>query len=184
MKKLFMFLFAAFVTTATMVSCSGCGSKNETDAFQEPPMFTKADTTQLLDSLDKFTTLMKAGDIKNAISMIYFLNKDHVEKPDPINLKRQIGALMMIRGIDYQLDYFMLNSEIDNEAKIDIVLFEKKADDTRPNTTSFYFRPVRRGGQWYLTTKDNITDTRSDLRNKKKEAEVPETENAEEGAEE
>ena len=41
---------------------------------------------------------------------------------------------------------------------MDITLFEKEENDPRPNKISFYFRPVRFEGQWYLTVKDNITD--------------------------
>lgn len=160
-----MFLAASVLTSALMVSCSGCGSKTE-ETPQEPSMFTKEDTTTLLNLIDQFNGYMKAGDIKSATEMIVFLNGDSIEQLNPMFLKRQAMSLMAVRGIDYQLDRIVLRDNIDNEAKIDIVLFEKPEGDTRPNTTSFYFRPVRINGEWYLTTKDNITDTRSDLRKK------------------
>jgi hypothetical protein len=179
MKKLFMFLSAAALTTGMMVSCSGCGSNGNTEEA-EPPMFTKADTLQLLDLLEQFNEHMKAGDIPGATSMIYFLNGDSIEELNDMFRQRQALSLALVRGVDYQIDRIILNSEVDNEAKIDIVLFEKPEGDTRPNTTSFYFRPVRMDGKWYLTTKDNITDTRSDLRNKREVVETPAEENAEE----
>lgn len=165
MKKVFMLLAASVLTTGLMVSCSGCGSKTD-EEYVEPPMFTKEDTTRLLNLIDQFNGYMKAGDLKSATEMIVFLNGDSIEQLNPQFLRRQAMSLAAVRGIDYQLDRIVLRDNIDNEAKIDIVLFEKQEGDTRPNTTSFYFRPVRINGEWYLTTKDNITDTRSDLRKK------------------
>ena len=172
MKKVFMLIAATVLTTGLMMSCSGCGSKTE-ETPQEPPMFTKEDTTQLLNLIDQFNGYMKAGDIKSATEMLVFLNGDSIEQLNPQFFNRQARSLSAVRGIDYQLDRIMLRDDIDNEAKIDIVLFEKPEGDTRPNTTSLYFRPVRIDGQWYLTTKDNITDTRSDLRNRQDNEETP-----------
>lgn len=136
-------------------------------------MFTKEDTTQLLNLIDQFNGYMKAGDIKSATEMLVFLNGDSIEQLNPQFFNRQARSLSAVRGIDYQLDRIVLRDNIDNEAKIDIVLFEKPEGDPRPNTTSFYFRPVRIDGQWYLTTMDNATDTRSDLRNRQDNEETP-----------
>ena len=165
MKKVFMLLAATVLTTGLVMSCSGCGSKTE-EAPEAPSMFTKEDTTRLLNLIDQFNGYMKAGDIKSATEMLVFLNGDSIEQLNPQFFNRQARSLAAVRGVDYQLDRIVLRDNIDNEAKIDIVLFEKPEGDPRPNTTSFYFRPVRIDGQWYLTTMDNATDTRSELRKK------------------
>ena len=105
--------------------------------------------------------------------MLYYLDKDSIKEPTDQNKASKALTLRYVAGCaGYNLDRIVFNSDIDNEAKIDIILFEKPEGDPRPNTTSYYFRPVRFEGKWYLTTKDNITDTHSELRNKR-EAEKP-----------
>ena len=67
-------------------------------------------------------------------------------------------ALNMVKGVKYEVQYLTFRTDKDNEVKMEITLFDKEVDDPRPNKTAFYFRPVRFEGQWFLTTKDNITD--------------------------
>jgi hypothetical protein len=68
-------------------------------------------------------------------------------------------------GIDYEVDRLVFLNDKRNELKLSVTLFEKPEGDKRPNKTSFYMKPVRFEGKWYLTTKDNITDTNSRERN-------------------
>ena len=61
------------------------------------------------------------------------------------------------------LERIILNNTTNNEAKINVVLFEKKDEnDKRPNTTAIYVRPVFIDGQWHLTPRDNITESVKD----------------------
>ena len=127
----------------------------------ETSMFTKEDTTKVMDLVNQFTVCLQNGDIKGAIDMLVMLDGDSIKPIDAANLQRQANSLRFIAGMPgYELDRIVMQDEKRNEAKIDIVLFEKKDEnDKRPNTTSFYLRPVYIGGQWYLTTRDNITNT-------------------------
>ena len=114
-----------------------------------------------MDLVNQFTVCLQNGDIKGAIDMLVMLDGDSIKPIDAANLQRQANSLRFIAGMPgYELDRIVMQDEKRNEAKIDIVLFEKKDEnDKRPNTTSFYLRPVYIGGQWYLTTRDNITNT-------------------------
>ena len=157
----------------------GCKSKKENEGLHpvevvEPTYtFTKEDTAAVIDQVNQFIERLKQKDIKGATEMLYYLDKDSIKEPTDQNKVRKALTLRYVAGCaGYKLDRIVFNSDIDNEAKIDIILFEKPEGDTRPNTTSYYFRPVRFEGKWYLTTKDNITDTHSELRNKR-EAEKP-----------
>ena len=170
MKKILLFAAAALVLGQTMTSCSSCSSKKDdvtaTETALEPQfVFTKEDTTRVRELVEQFCNAMQNKDIKAALDMIYFVKRDSVVELNPAAKKRQGVALGMIAGkARYELDRITFVNNFDNEAKIDITLFEKEDGDPRPNKTSFYFAPVRRDGQWYLSTKDNMTDTRTDIR--------------------
>ena len=168
MKKILSVLLVAagmVLVGQSLTSCSSCsGNKEQQEQPEEQKMvFTKQDTVRILEMVDQFTMRLREGDTKGALEMIKFLNNDHVEDLNAMTVKRQANALMHVAGkAAYEIDRIVLRDLYDNEAKIDITLFEKTDEnDKRPNKTSFYLRPVRIDGTWYLTTKDNITDTRN-----------------------
>ena len=141
---IYLFLLSLLVVTAV----SSCGKKEKSvkqleDEFliQPKDSFNNTDTAEVRKLVDEFVYRLDRKDIKAAVSMLSFLDGDSIV-PLPGSLaKRQANALMSMRGIRYT------------------VLFEKKAGDLRPNTIAFYLKPIRRGGKWYLTTADNVTDT-------------------------
>ena len=146
-------------------------------------MFTKEDTATVNDLINQFTQYLKQKDIKSATEMIYYLDKDSIKVLEGRDKARQAMTLRYIIGChDYKLDRLIFRSDIDNEAKINIILFEKPEGQNVPNKTSFYFRPVKFEGKWYLTTKDNISDSHSELRNQKPQLDA-ENEDNEEGEE-
>ena len=160
MKKVVLFLAAALMVGTALTGCKDKKAPADTKPV-ETSMFTKEDTTKVMDLVNQFTVCLQNGDIKGAIDMLVMLDGDSIKPIDAANLQRQANSLRFIAGMPgYELDRIVMQDEKRNEAKIDIVLFEKKDEnDKRPNTTSFYLRPVYIGGQWYLTTRDNITST-------------------------
>lgn len=155
---------AAFALTASLLTA--CKGKSEAPADQKPEFtFTKQDTMQVMDLVGQFTTRLQNRDIKGAVEMLVFLNGDSIEQLNPAFMRRQAMTLVHMAGKSgYELDRIVFHSDVNNEVKVDITLFDKEEGDPRPNKTSFYFRPVRKDGKWYLTTKDNITDTQGDLK--------------------
>lgn len=160
MKKIILFLAAALMVGTALTGCKDKKAPADTKPV-ETSMFTKEDTTKVMDLVNQFTVCLQNGDIKGAMDMLVMLDGDSIKPIDAANLQRQVNSLRFIAGMPgYELDRIVMQDEKRNEAKIDIVLFEKKDEnDKRPNTTSFYLRPVYIGGQWYLTTRDNITST-------------------------
>lgn len=160
MKKIVLFVAAALLVGTALISCKDKKAPADTKPV-ETSMFTKEDTTKVMDLVNQFTVCLQNGDIKGALDMLVMLDGDSIKPIDPANLQRQANSLRFIAGMPgYELDRIVMQDEKRNEAKIDIVLFEKKDEnDKRPNTTSFYLRPVYINGQWYLTTRDNITST-------------------------
>ena len=57
----------------------------------------------------------------------------------------------------YTIDSIIFNTETDSQVKYTIEFFEKQPGDTRPNTTSFFIKPMRVKGKWYLTMFDSNT---------------------------
>ena len=86
--------------------------------------------------------------------MLNILKGDSIFPHEPAQQRRQAMALSIVKGVRYDVNYLVFKSDKDNEVKLDITLFEKEENDPKPNKISFYFRPVRFEGKWYLTTKD------------------------------
>ena len=163
MKKIVLFLSAVLLTGMALTGCKDKKAPADTKPV-ETSMFTKEDTTKVMDMVNQFTMRLQNGDIKGAVDMLVYLNGDSIQPLDAANLQRQTNTLSFIAGMpSYELERVVMEDTRHNEAKINVVLFEKKDEnDKRPNTTAFYLRPVYIGGQWYLTTKDNITSTVDD----------------------
>ena len=161
MKKIVLFFAAALMVGTALTGCKESKKAPADTTPEETSMFTKEDTAKVMDLVNQFTMRLQNGDIQSAVDMLVYLNGDSIQPLDAANLKRQANTLRFVAGMPgYELDRMTLNDNKRNEAKIDVVLFEKKDEnDKRPNTTSFYLRPVYIGGQWYLTTRDNLTNT-------------------------
>lgn len=162
MKKYIAFLFILALTLIVFDSCK----HKKTFQEQEEEFLTKPkddyngkDTTDVMEQVNLFIEHLNNKDIQGAVSMLYFLDGDSI-RPLPTGLqKRQAFALLNMRGKRYIVDRLVFDQEKDNEVKINVILFDKKPGDKRPNTMSFYLKPIRRQGTWYLTTADNVTDT-------------------------
>jgi len=166
MKKILFFMTAALLCAGMLTSCKD--KKAPADAEQEEvSIFTKEDTTKVRALADEFAGYLKSGDLKAATEMLSYLDHDSVKAYKPEDMKRQAFALsIMAKKAAYEVEYVKMRDVIDNEIKLNITLFEKEENDPRPNTMAFVLRPVRIDGQWYLTTRDNFSDTHSELRNK------------------
>jgi len=162
MKK-FALLLTVFSVLSVIFSCTnkdnGSNLKVTEGTDGEPVYtFTKQDTTVVLDLVNQFFTRLGNKELKGAAEMLNKLEGDSLVPLQGPAGHRQAMVLSMMGGIGYEIAYLKFNSDIDNEVKVDITLFEKQEGDPRPNKTSFYLRPVRYEGQWYLTTRDTMTD--------------------------
>ena len=84
--------------------------------------------------MDNFIKSLNEKDIRGAVSQLSFLDGDSIVALPAGLQKRQANALMNMQGIRYDVDRLVFDREIDNIVKINVILFEKKADDPRPNS--------------------------------------------------
>ena len=163
MKKIVLFLGAVLLTGMALTGCKDKKAPADTKPV-ETSMFTKEDTAQVMDLVNQFTVRLQNSDIKGAMDMLVYLEGDSIKPQTAANMQRQAVTLSFIAGKPgYELERIILNNTTNNEAKINVVLFEKKDEnDKRPNTTAIYVRPIYVNGQWYLTPRDNITETEKD----------------------
>lgn len=154
MKRICLFLAILLMLTAYV----GCSEKKAPKSQKKEYSFSHQDSVDVLNLVDQFKDYLENNDLRSAVEMLNILKGDSIFPMEPIQQRRQAMALSMVKGVKYDVDYLMFNSDRNNEVKLDITLFEKEENDPKPNKISFYFRPVRFEGKWYLTVKDNITD--------------------------
>jgi hypothetical protein len=162
MKKLILFVF----TVCSIGFLFSCKSEKKEVAPEENALidvpksdFTKDDTTQVFALVNDFLDRMRNNDIGAAVSMLYFLDGDTLRELTKQQFNRQAMTLVNARGINYDLERLVFDTEKKNDVKISVTLFENKPGEHRPNKIGFHLKPVRRDGSWFLTTPDNITDT-------------------------
>ena len=149
-------LFLAILLTLTVYV--GCSDKKAPKSHKKEYSFSHQDSIDVLNLVDQFKGYLENNDLRSAVEMLNILKGDSIFPLEPVQQRRQAMALSMVKGVKYDVDYLMFHSDRNNEVKLDILLFEKEENDPKPNKISFYFRPVRFEGKWYLTVKDNITD--------------------------
>ena len=112
----------------------------------------------------QFISYMEKKDIRAAVEMLNYLESgDSIVPLTPIAQRQQTIALKTVSGVKYDVKRMSLRSYTNNEVKMDITLFEKPEGDKRPNMTSFFFRPVKFEGKWYLTVWDKMSNSNQDL---------------------
>ena len=159
---LYLSLFTLLMLAFTMSSCK---KKKSVEQLQEQFLvqptasFRGVDTAEVKQLVDNFIKSLNEKDIRGAVAQLSFLDGDSIVTLPAGLQKRQANALMNMQGIRYEVDKLVFDREIDNIAKINVILFDKEANDPRPNLMTFYLKPIRRNGKWYLTTADNVTDT-------------------------
>ena len=154
MKRISLFLAVLLMLTVFV----GCSNKKAPTQKKVEYAFSHQDSIEVLNLVNQFKGYLEENDLRSAVEMLSIVKGDSLLPLEPIQQRRQAMALSMVRGVKYDIDYMMFHSDRNNEVKMNITLFEKDENDPRPNTIAFFFRPVRHEGQWFLTTKDVITD--------------------------
>ncbi len=185
--------YALFLTLlSSLVLCMSCGGKKggstaesgeialrEVVPQEKEYTFTHEDTVAVIDLVNQFIAHLERHDLGAAVDMLRFLDGDSIKPLSKQFRQRQGMSLATCVGVRYEIAHLIFETDKKNEVKMDITLFDKPEGDPRPNMTAFYFRPVRFEGKWYLTTKDNITDTNSQERNEKPKANMPAADDSE-----
>ena len=116
-----------------------------------------SDTVQVKHLTDMYLSYIKNGNLDGAMQMLYFLDKDSITAVPEDLAKRERQAMSMFVGKKVFVSDIRFLRETDSQVRCNVILFDKEPGDTRPNTVSFFLKPVRRSGQWYLTLADTET---------------------------
>lgn len=161
MRKSSLYLIV-LVAALTFGSCGGNkkDAKKELSELPKPNMdLNAADTAEVISLANQFLDRLRAEKFDEAVGMIFFLNGDSIEVLSNDRARGQKALLERCKGVRYDVDYFVFSEEKDNIVKYTVTMFEKDANDPRPNKTSFFLKPVRRDGKWFLTMADSMSDT-------------------------
>ena len=163
MKRLFI-LFAAF---AVLVSCgprySGSnGEKTQKDAEAEfLASLTQSDQDAVLALADEFMDKLKAGQVEDALDMIYVLYNDVLYKKSEAYTSDLVKRFKMFPVVEYERLYSSFSTEGNNDISY-AYSFKKGSDGNPSQTMKLMLNPVLADGQWYLTFKDG-TQSSKDL---------------------
>lgn len=161
------------VATLMLSSCSSCSHKSEKEKIKEieelsikqPEMtLSSQDTNEVMNLTRMFLEQLKAKNIDNALSMLYYLDKDKKVVRVPQDLaKKQREALSYFPVYGYKIEEIKFFRETDSEISYSLIIQDPKTTK-EPASITGLIRPMRVNGKWYLTLADSKTDTfRSEL---------------------
>ena len=155
-------LFVVCLSIILLASCGDGGKKAPKDnqgIIPEVQMsVAKQDTTEVMQLTTNFISALKAKDIDNAMSMLYYLDKDEIASLPASIADMQRQVLTRFSGKDYRIEFVQFNRETDSKVKTFVALDGKKGPESNPNEIGFVLRPVRKNNTWYLTTDDTESD--------------------------
>ena len=174
MRKYSFFLILC-TALLVLVSCSK-KKKDLNDYMEENREAIKAKVQMTLDSNDtaavynltnEFLGYLENKDLDAAIGMLRYLKdgEEIVSLPEGLEKTERL-VLGNFMGLKYKIDELRFHKETDCQVRYTATLFETD-DPATPNKVSFFIKPVRRGGQWYLTMADTMSDSTegSDIQN-------------------
>lgn len=150
MKKLFIL----FVTVVLAASCGGNHSgreKTQEDAQKEfSATLSQSDTTDMLGAADDFIRKVTAGQIDEAVEMLYVLYDNQLYGTSDSYSAELKNRFAMLAGTAAELDYYSFSTQGNNDACYRF-RFGEGPDAASMRIT---LNPVRIDGKWYLTLKD------------------------------
>lgn len=147
--------FALFVSLCVVA----CKDKPKSEPASKPSIamtVDKRDTTKVLRLTEQFLEHLKANRIDSAMAMLHYLDTamNVVPLPDELAAQQRM-VFKRFPVLSYKIDAITFYSDKDSQVKYTIEFFKKEPGDPRPNTTSFFIKPVRVKQQWYLTMFDS-----------------------------
>lgn len=162
MKKLFVLLAAV----AVLVSCnrpkySGSrGEKTQKDAEAEfVASMTSSDEEALLALGDECMGKLQAGQVEEALDMIYVLYNNVVYKKSASYTTQLLQRFQMFPVLSFERVYHSFSTEGNNDLSYSYV-FAPATADSPAQTMKLMFNPVYVDGEWFLTFKDGSQSSR------------------------
>ena len=143
MKKGLFFIISLLCITISFVSCKNNKAPQAAEEIKGPVYtFTQEDSTSVMGLVNSFIEKMQHQQLNEAMSMLYYLDGDSIRELTKQQYARQANSLANIRGIRYELEFIKLETNIYNDAKINVILFENKEGEKHANTIAFHLNPV------------------------------------------
>lgn len=126
-------------------------AKAQMDIFGE-------DTLAVLELVQTYVNLQKDRRFREAVDMLYVLDKDERLLPLSVEQRReQMIALNMYRIYDYEIKRLIFWKETDCKVEYTIRVSPPQ-DGQEPVYMGCALRPVRQDGIWYLTTANSRSE--------------------------
>ena len=159
MKKI-LFILAAI---SILASCSRGpkysglhGEKTQKDAEAEfVSSLANADSTAVMDLAERCMSLLKGGQIAEAVDMIYVLHDNVLYKKSASYTSDLIQRFTVFPVNSYKLNYFSFSTQGNND-----VSYTYYFADNDASTMKLMFNPVKIDDTWYLTFKDGSQSSR------------------------
>lgn len=124
----------------------------------------QADTDQVYSLVQHYLSCLENNRVDEALSMLHYLNPGDSIVDLPASMaKQQKHVLNTFAGKKYEVEHVIFHKDNDTEVKYNVILFDKKPGDNRPNKVGFILRPVRERSQWYLTLADIADNVKSEI---------------------
>lgn len=151
-------LGAAMLAGLCLTSCGTRSAEHTESVAEENKMvLTEQDTTATLGLVKEFMDHMVAGEKDAAVAMLYAVDYDDFDQePYQIN-DRQLEEMDLMLSVPvkrYEIADYVFSTPEQNEVRCRVYVSDNVS-------TSWYFKPVRYLGKWYLCLKDSSQGDRS-----------------------
>ena len=154
---------AAALMMLLSLSLSSCKDKKKStyeEILEEmkPQMeLSRQDTAEVEYLTRTYMDYLQKKDYDAALAMLSYVDRDSNITTMPKGMVEQQRMIYKVFPVlKYHIENVIFHSEDDSQVKVIVEFFELKPGDTRKNTTTFFFKPVRRDGKWYLTIYDSL----------------------------
>lgn len=155
MKRFFILLAAFSVLASCAPRYSGSnGEKTQKDAESEfLSSLTESDESAVLALADECMSKLQAGQVEEAVDMIYVLYDDVVYKKSASFTAELLQRFRFFPVRSFERLYYSFSTEGNNDISYSYV-FAPATDGGVAQTMKLMFNPVFVDGEWYLTLKD------------------------------
>lgn len=157
------------ILTLCLMVFAGCSNKNnekkDMKAIRDEVVLptemivSQTDTDQVKNMVQHYLQCLQYNKVDEAMSMLYHLDKDNKVVALPADIAaKQKKVLTTFAGKKYEIEHIIFHKDKDSEVKYNVILFDNKPGENKPNKVGFILRPVRQASKWYLALADSPTD--------------------------
>lgn len=170
MRKVIFLILAVSMMVFTSCSNKNSGKKDMKAIRDEVVLPTEmilsqSDTDQVYNLVEHYLNCLKYNKVDEAMSMLYHYNENDKIAALPADIAaQQKKVLTTFAGKKYEIEHVIFHKDNDSEVKYNVILFDNKPGENKPNKVGFILRPVRQNSKWYLALADVLTDkVKSDI---------------------